>query len=136
MRTLLFVLGLLPALARAEPLVLVTDRAALADLEAHGFDLGSRLGVAPAGDNATLARGLLAAGRARIYAELAAPRRADPEAGVGVARFSHRLFDARWLRAPWARFELVGIVNRLDRKPFVGGCGDVRLVYRLAYEKE
>lgn len=133
---LLALLALAPALARAEPLVLVTDRAALADLEANGFDLGSRLGGGPARDNATLARGPFGLVAARIDAELQAAKRADPEAGVGVARFTHRLFDARWLRAPWARFELVGVVDRLDRKPFVGGCGDVRLVYRLAYDKD
>jgi hypothetical protein len=29
--------------------------------------------------------------------------RADPLAGVSVARSSHRLFDKRWLRSPAAR---------------------------------
>ncbi len=52
-------------------------------------------------------------------------------------KFAHRLFDARWLRAPWARFELTGVVNRIDRRVFhPGTCGEVRFIYRLAYEKE
>ncbi|MET0592207.1 MAG: hypothetical protein ABW133_05880 [Polyangiaceae bacterium] len=71
-----------------------------------------------------------------VEADLAETARSDPNAGVSVARFSHRLFDARWLRSPAARFELVGVVNRLDRAGIIGGCGEVRLVYRLAYTTE
>jgi hypothetical protein len=53
---------------------------------------------------------------------------------VDVARFSHRLFDERWLTAENARFELVGVSQRLDRMPFTeGACGEVRLLYRLSY---
>jgi hypothetical protein len=60
--------------------------------------------------------------------------RRDRQAGVGVARNPHRLFDLRWLDSPTAFFELVGVVNRLDRRPFTAGaCGETRLVYRLAY---
>src|SRR5262249_61037944 len=94
----LLLLIFVPGLAGAEPLVLVTDRAALADLEANGFDLGSRLGGAPARDNATLARGRFAAVAARIDAEVAATKRADPEAGVGAPRLSHPASDVRRLR--------------------------------------
>ena len=47
---------------------------------------------------------------------------------------SHRLFDARWLRSPDARFELVGVVNRMDRQSFhTKTCGELRLIYRLTY---
>lgn len=45
-----------------------------------------------------------------------------------------RAFDVRWLRSPYASFHLIGVVNRLDRRDFVGGCGEIRLVYRLAYQ--
>ena len=55
---------------------------------------------------------------------------------MSVARSSHRLFDVRWLRSKAARFELVGLVNRLDRAGIIGGCGEIRLVYRLAYTTE
>ncbi len=52
----------------------------------------------------------------------------------------NRLFDKRWFRSADARFELIGLVNRIDQRDFsaaAGGtdCGEVRLVYRLSYDK-
>lgn len=44
-----------------------------------------------------------------------------------------RRFDVRWLRSDKAVLQLVGVVNRLDRRDFIGGCGEVRLMYRLGY---
>jgi hypothetical protein len=49
-----------------------------------------------------------------------------------------RIIDLRWLQSPLASFRLAGVVNRLDRQDFsaAGGesdCGEVRLIYRLAY---
>ena len=46
--------------------------------------------------------------------------------------------DMRWLRSPGARLRLVGVVNRLDRRDFhdlrgEAGCGEMRLIFRLAY---
>lgn len=42
-----------------------------------------------------------------------------------------RPFRTRWLKKGW--FELVGVVNRIDRRRFEPDtCGEVRLVYRLA----
>jgi hypothetical protein len=71
----------------------------------------------------------------QISADIALVQKKDPQAGVGVHRFSHRLFDVRWLRSDRASFNLVGVVNRLDRAPFhAGSCGETRLVYRLAYD--
>lgn len=58
-------------------------------------------------------------------------KRQDPKAGVGV-ELPHRLFDTRWFTSKETRFELVGVVNRLDRK-HVAACGELRLIYRLAY---
>ena len=58
-------------------------------------------------------------------------KRQDPKAGVGVEN-PHRLFDKRWFASEQTRFELVGVVNRLDRKT-AGNCGEFRLIYRLAY---
>lgn len=61
---------------------------------------------------------------------------ADPLLGVGMA-YSHRLFDKAWLSSKSAFFELAGIVLRLDRAPFEPNrCGEVRLVYRLAYRTQ
>lgn len=69
-----------------------------------------------------------------IRREVDRVRASDPNAGVSVARYSHRVFDVEFLRSTVARFELVGVVNRLDRAPLVpDSCGEVRLVYRLSY---
>ncbi len=66
--------------------------------------------------------------------ELQRVRAADRASGVGM-RYAHRVFDARWLRAPAFRFELVGVVNRIDRRAFAPDtCGELRLIYRLAYD--
>lgn len=45
-----------------------------------------------------------------------------------------RHFDERWLSSPFASFQLVAVVNRLDRADFhPDHCGETRLIYRLAY---
>jgi hypothetical protein len=117
-----------------EPVVLVSDPALLGQLHAQGLDLGTVLTGERAVTAAALAthapyRTLAAA----VAADLAADRRSDPSAGVGM-RHAHRQFDPRWLASGRTRFELVGVVNRLDRRPFAPAhCGEARLVYRLAY---
>jgi hypothetical protein len=60
-------------------------------------------------------------------------RAADKQLGVGV-KFFHRQFDMDFLHSPLSRFALVAIVNRMDRM-YVdpSSCGEVRLIYRLAY---
>ncbi len=45
-----------------------------------------------------------------------------------------RVLRAAWLRSPDARFPLAAVVYRPDRRDFIGGCGELRLIYRLAYE--
>lgn len=49
----------------------------------------------------------------------------------------NRLFDKRWLRSSDANFELIGLVNRIDQRAFdpETSCGEVRLIYRLSYDK-
>lgn len=45
-----------------------------------------------------------------------------------------RHFDPFWLSSPSAAFPLIAVVNRIDRKDFTPGtCGELRLIYRLAY---
>ncbi|HEY6257667.1 MAG TPA: hypothetical protein VIY51_17940 [Xanthobacteraceae bacterium] len=62
-------------------------------------------------------------------------QRADPQLGLTI-KAQHRMFDAAWLRSSSARFELAGVVNRMDRAVFnPGSCGEIRFVYRLAYRK-
>ncbi|WP_437530968.1 hypothetical protein WME79_00745 [Sorangium sp. So ce726] len=122
------------------PLLSITDHAALAELEAAGLDFGSVLTGAPRAPAslAALSRTAELASIARVLADdLRQVQRADPRSGTSVARHAHRLFDERWLSAESARFELVGVVNRMDRRPFhASGCGETRLVYRLAYAAE
>ncbi|WP_437953453.1 hypothetical protein WME98_24305 [Sorangium sp. So ce296] len=132
-----------PGVARQEsapagrPLLLITDRAALAELEAAGLDFGAVLTGAPRAPVAlsALSRTPELASVAGVLAEdLRQVQRADPRSGTSVARHAHRLFDERWLSAEGARFELIGVVNRMDRRPFhASACGETRLVYRLAY---
>jgi hypothetical protein len=119
-----------------DPVTFISDPAALAVIEANGGALGERLTGAAAANNEALARSPeLASVVEVIEADLEEARRTDPKAGVGM-KFAHRLFDARWLRAPWARFELIGVANRIDRRVFhPGTCGEVRFIYRLGYAK-
>lgn len=45
-----------------------------------------------------------------------------------------RVFDVRWLSSARAHLPLVAVVYRPDRADFAdGGCGELRLLYRLAY---
>jgi hypothetical protein len=68
-----------------------------------------------------------------LSADLERDRGGDRTAGVGM-RHAHRQFDARWLDSDQTRFELIAIVNRLDRRVFAPEhCGELRFVYRLAY---
>jgi hypothetical protein len=70
--------------------------------------------------------------------------------GVGMMH-DRRLFNEEWLHSPLSRYELVGIVNRLDRVAFSRNkdenesgsdlipnskstCGEIRFIYRLAYQ--
>lgn len=124
-----------PPAPSGEPLLLLTDPIVLRALEASGYDLGSLLDGAAGRENGALANGKrYASVVARLEKDLLEAKSEDPNSGVGMAKV-HRLFDVRWLRSKSARFELVGVSNRLDRKPFAidGACGETRFVYRLAY---
>ena len=129
-----------PMARAADPVLLVTSPAALQAAEKSGANFAHWIGQTPASaDGITSNQALM---RAPAWQSIATPlgdsiariRRSDPQAGVGISRYPHRLFDARWLASPDAFFELVGVANRMDRRPFQGGaCGETRLVYRLAY---
>jgi hypothetical protein len=128
------------ALARAEAprraVALIADPAALDIVARAGGAFAALFGAPSATDTAALA-----AASARyssladtIAGDIADVARAHPGAGVGVRGHTDRLFDARWLRSPQTRLELVGIAPRLDRARLPHDCGDVRLLYRLAYD--
>lgn len=124
------------------PPLAVFDYGALRQMERDGYDFASmafgwRRAHPGLVDNRTLSKNAKYASIVETLGlDLAEARRSDAAAGVGM-RFAHRLFDHRWLTNPRARFELVSVVNRVDRRPFVAGsCGELRLIYRLAYGTE
>ncbi len=114
--------------------LLVLDAATLVELEGRGLAFADVM----AGDGITNAELLRSSGLYRdlvasIEGDEAVVRERDPTVGVGFGH-SHRAFDTAWLASPSARFELVGVVNRADRRHVdPTGCGEVRFVYRLAY---
>lgn len=129
-----------PLVRAADPVLLVTSPAALQAAEKSGASFAHWLGEAPASSDGLVTNQALMRSPAwrsitePIGASLAGIQRRDKQAGVGIAKYPHRLFDARWLASPDAYFELVGVANRMDRRPFQNGaCGETRLVYRLAY---
>ncbi|WP_332687047.1 hypothetical protein [Bosea sp. (in: a-proteobacteria)] len=130
--------------AAAEPLLDVQDVAVLRQLEASGYGFADVLGAGKADSTAELSRDSAAwrliAGHvgedvAALRAEMLANGRRLHEVTDGNVG---RVIDLGWLRSPIARFQLTAIVNRLDRQDFAAlsaeaGCGEVRLIFRLAY---
>jgi hypothetical protein len=125
--------------AAAEPVLLVTSPAALQAAEKSGAGFAHWTGEVPGSDGIATNQALMRSPAWRSIAEplgasLSSLQRRDRQAGVGISKYPHRLFDARWLASPDAFFELVGVANRMDRRPFQSNaCGETRLVYRLAY---
>ncbi|MGH1485760.1 MAG: hypothetical protein ACRBCI_06015 [Cellvibrionaceae bacterium] len=69
-----------------------------------------------------------------IANDLDAAKKNDNKLSVTMAK-SHRLFNKKWLYSKSAYYELVGIINRLDRRDFATNtCGETRLIYRLSYK--
>ena len=125
--------------AAAEPVLLVTSPAALQTAEKSGASFARWADEAPGSDGIATNQALMRSPAWRSIAEpisasLSSLQRRDRQAGVGISKYPHRLFDARWLASPDVFFELVGVANRMDRRPFQSNaCGETRLVYRLAY---
>ena len=125
--------------ARQDVVTVVTDPAALAALEAEGLAIGPlvfgggtpQIGSFVDDPGYASIRRTIAADIARLYA-------GDASAGVGLA-YRHRTFDPAWLTAAQTRFELIAVVNRIDRRAFdesTQRCGETRLIFRLAYRTE
>lgn len=129
----------------SQPTLLVTAPTALQAVEAGGAGIARWFGDenrVPAGTGGLVPNDRLSqfpAWRSLVQplrADIADIARRDRQAGVGVRGNAHRLFDLRWFDSGTAFFELVGVVNRLDRRPFQAeACGETRLVYRLAYRE-
>lgn len=133
----------IPTTTKSHATVLLSSTSLMRDLEKAGFDLVDM--VEPGRELAGVG-GLLpsnhdfyaASARVRdlvkvVEDDIAAAKRKDPSSGVGLA-FSHRLMDVRALSSKNARWELIGVSQRLDRL-FVdpAKCGEIRFIYRLAY---
>ena len=119
------------------PLLLISDPSTLVALEReHGLGLAALLHGGEATATADYGPGPLQAIAQSLAARLAADRAEDPKhTGVGM-RFVHRQFDLGWLSSPDTRFELIGVVNRMDRQVFAPeSFGETRLIYRLAYTR-
>jgi hypothetical protein len=120
--------------------LLISDPAELIILERQGLSFGRQLG-APAED----AQSLLSSPRYASFVSVIESDLAELSNRDGVARRQFPLdlerlnyaFDPVWLRSPDARFQLVGVVNRLDmRFSTPGECGQLRLIYRLALQRK
>jgi hypothetical protein len=128
-----------PALARGTA---VTDPAALRELDRGRFGLVRMLAASqasgdPLTDSALFALPSMAPVRQSLdeeferYVQRHKVELPNDTIGVG-ARFDYQLFDRGQLYSQADRFVLAGIVNRMDRA-YVdpGGCGEIRLIYRL-----
>jgi len=128
----------------AGPVLYVDDPEVLAEMEMRGYAFEDVFG-APAGEGLAALQGasasyraivdVVAADVAQLRAEMLAGGRKLYEVTDGNVG---RVMDMRWLSTDAARFRLVGVVNRLDRRDFAAvrgeaSCGEVRLIYRLAY---
>ena len=116
----------------------------LYELEDAGYDFGSLFGASGTRDLERLYREAPAykAIVDTIGADLGQLREEIKAGGRTLHEFTGaetgRVMDMRWLRSPGARLRLVGVVNRLDRRDFhdlrgEAGCGEMRLIFRLAY---
>ncbi|MER8428239.1 hypothetical protein [Mesorhizobium sp. M1403] len=137
-------LATLSANAAEQPVTIVDDPAVLAALDAKGFGFAGIFGVDGKGDLKTLYDKAPAyhAIVETIASDVAALRTETKAGGRPLYEVTDgnvgRVMDMRWLRTDAARFRLVGVVNRLDRRDFAalkgdGSCGEVRFIYRLAY---
>lgn len=131
---------LLPTLSHAETYPLfIDDPKELLKLEAKGFDFSRWFSWV--GKNANNQQMYKASKAYRsivdtLSTDLDTIAQKDPLASVTMAK-SHRLFNKKWLKSKSAHFELVGVINRMDRKDFhPETCGELRFIYRLAYKVE
>lgn len=117
--------------------LILTEPNALRALEGRGLSLGRVMGAGQE-DTASLDRSPLGHALFASVERDVVARHADPETSFVTserARPVRRLFDPSWLHSDHAHFELVGVVNRLDRALIdPNTCGEIRLIYRLALD--
>ncbi|MFT3953065.1 MAG: hypothetical protein QM722_01115 [Piscinibacter sp.] len=135
-----------PAAAETRrPFADTTDVRVLQALEQRGYGFGRYFDAEPGLSNAALARTSPAYGRLAetVSADVRELRREIEASGRRLYEITDgnvgRIFELAWLTSPEARFRLVGVVARFDRRDFSAdpaSCGELRLVYRLAYRME
>ncbi len=131
-------------IASGEIVLEIHDPKILDAIEARGYTLGDFLGAK--GSRATADLILPISGGSSAYAQIVEfvkndvtdVRRSLQRNGFKETRDPNdnesRVLDTNWLTSKFARYELIGIVNRYDRKDFGNAnCGEVRFLYRLAY---
>lgn len=132
---------LLPADYQAgEPFSVIKEPRILQELEQRGFALSQLLGhegSAPKNAQLYASNSLYKSAADILTADLQEMKQVEKKNSIcETVKCSTRLFDARWFQSPYARYELIGVVNRIDRTSFeTSSCGELRFVYRLAYEK-
>ncbi len=109
----------------------------LARLETEGYHLANLLGTRgqPRNDALVAESSFYKQLVWALEADVRALREREPSLTPRVIDGQNRVFDTGWLRSRYASFDLVGVVQRMDRRDFHGECGEVRFVYRLAYVK-
>ncbi|WP_414473817.1 hypothetical protein [Microvirga sp. M2] len=132
-------------LRAGRPLVDIRDPALLSQVEDRGFRFGVVLGAPDAVSTARLfelssafrsMHGYLSQDLDALKSDMRASGR---ELGQKAQWNVGRSLNLDWLRSPHARFRLVGVINRQDRRDFAeisrpgDSCGEIRLIYRLGY---
>lgn len=147
--------ALQPAIARdITDGVAITDSAAMQYLETHGFSLNALLskdwkrgaetkvlnnaelaGIAPvAALRGVVRREFMDYQRSYLARSPILKDIEENEIGTGTSPL-HRKFERNYLDSKAARFNLVGVINRMDRAfRSPGTCGEIRFLYRLAYK--
>jgi hypothetical protein len=116
----------------------VLDPPTLVALEARGLRFADVVGASTDDARALAGAPFYASLVATLSADLTELAQRDGVGRDGARDTRNNAFRASWLTDRRARFELVGVVNRLDRQRLApsresaAACGEVRLVYRLA----
>lgn len=132
------------ARAADRPVTIIDDPRVLATLDAKGYGFAGLFGVDGKDDLKSLYDSAPAyhAIVDTVATDVAALRVDMKTGGRTLYEVTDgnvgRIIDMRWLKTNAARFRLVGVVNRIDRRDLAAlgneqSCGEVRFVYRLAY---
>ena len=120
----------------ADAALIVSDVAVLQGLEARGLSFGRVMAASGEIGQALQTSPLVRVLTAAVTDEVVTRHRDDPTTSYGPGSYSRalrHLFDPAWLSSDHSHFELVGVVNRLDRALMdPESCGEIRLIYRLA----